>query len=197
MTTHQQNFDVLKNIIETRRTVKPESMNGRVIPEEQMEQIIALADWAPTHGRTEPWRFFLYTGTSLKEFGQVHADLYKANTPEENFNPATFDNLLHKVDLASHLVIAVMKRGANPKIPAFEEMASASASVEHMLLGANALGIATMWNTGGMAQKPALKAYLGLEEEDVILGLIYLGYTDEPAKEGKRTTPLSEKVIRK
>lgn len=194
MTANNHDFEILKSIIENRRTLKPEAMNGKQIPADIFEQLTALADWAPTHGRTEPWRFFVYTGQSLKDFCQTHADMYKAHSPEETYNPATYENLLHKGDLASHLVVAVMKRGSNPKIPLIEEVASASASVENVLLGAAALGISAMWNTGGIAHKAPMKEYFNLAEEDHILGFVYFGYTDEPAKEGKRAVPLAEKV---
>jgi hypothetical protein len=45
-----------------------------------------------------------------------------------------------------------------------------------------------------MTHKQVLKDHLNLGHDDIILGLIYLGYTDEPAKEGKRNTPLSDKI---
>ena len=87
-----------------------------------------------------------------------------------------------------------MKRGTNPKIPQLEEIAAASAAVQNILLGATALGIATFWSTGGMTNNPALKDHLQLGADDIILGLLYLGYTDEPAKDGVRNIPLAEKV---
>jgi len=194
MIQNSETFEILKSIIENRRTLKPEAMNGKQIPADIFEQLVALADWAPTHGRTEPWRFFVYTGQALINFCRTHADMYKAHSPEETYNPATYDNLLHKGDLASHLVVAVMKRGSNPKIPLIEEIASASASIENVLLGAASFGISAMWNTGGMVHKTPMKEYFNLAEEDHILGFIYFGYTDEPAKEGKRVVSLAEKV---
>ena len=39
-----------------------------------------------------------------------------------------------------------------------------------------------------------MKDEFKLGEEDHILGIIYLGYTDEPFKEGNRMIPLSEKT---
>ena len=91
-------------------------MNGQVIPGDTVNKLLALADWAPTHARTEPWRFFVYGGDSLKQFGKAHADLYWNNTPGDRRQEATYEKLLHNVDKASHLVIAVMKRGDNVKI---------------------------------------------------------------------------------
>lgn len=191
----QAEFEILKKIIMERRTTKAASMNGKAIPDEQIRQILELANWAPTHGRTEPWKFFVYSGAALERFGQTHADLYLNNTPEEKQNPDAPEKLKAATEMPSHLVIAVMKRGSNPKIPAMEEIASASAAVQNVLLGAEASGIATIWNTGGMAHSEAMKSELGLSESDIILGFIYMGYTDEPKREGKRNTPIEEKII--
>lgn len=88
-----------------------------------------------------------------------------------------------------------MKRGENVKILQVEEVAAASAAVQNILLGATALGIASFWSTGGMTHTHALKEYLELGEHDIVMGLIFLGYSDEPAKEGVRNTPLSQKII--
>jgi len=120
MTTNNQ-FEQLASVIKSRRSVGGGKMNGKTIPNETIDQLLTLADWAPTHGRTEPWRFFVYGGAALKEFGKTHADLYWNNTAEDKRQQATYEKLEHNVDLASHLVIAVMKRGDNEKIPQLEE----------------------------------------------------------------------------
>ncbi len=191
----QTDFEILKKIVTGRRTVKAASMNGKIIPDEQVKELLALANYAPTHGRTEPWRFFVYTGEALKSFGQQHGELYVAHTPEERQNPDTPGKLASATEMPSHLIVAVMKRGMNPKIPAIEEIASASAAVQNILLGAEALGISVIWNTGGMTHSNAMRAHLDLSGEDIILGLLYMGYTDEAKKEGKRNTSIEEKTI--
>lgn len=182
-------------VIKGRRSVSWAKMNGALIPDESIHELLQLAHWAPTHARTEPWQFFVYTGTALTAFGKAHADLYWQHTPEEKRLEATFNKLLHNVDKTSHLIIAAMKRGSNPKIPAIEEIAAASSAIQNILLGATAMGISSFWSTGGMTHHPALKHHLGLGDEDIVLGLLYLGYTDEPEKEGVRNTPVSEKAI--
>jgi nitroreductase len=187
-------FDQLATIIKERRSIGAGKMNGQVIPDETINQLLELARWAPTHGRTEPWQFFVYGGEARKQFGQTHADLYWKHTDEDKRQEATFEKLVHNVDKASHLIIAVMKRGENPKIPQLEEIAAASAAVQNILLGATAAGIASFWSTGGMALKQGLKDHLGLGAEDQVLGYIFLGHTDEPAKEGTRNSQITDKV---
>lgn len=188
-------FEQIKAIIRQRRTAKLATMNGEKIPDEQVKELLELAHWAPTHGRTEPWHFFIYTGEALKQFGKDHADLHWSLTPEEKRLEATYEKLKHNGDNASHLIIAVMKRGTNEKIPYVEEVAAASAAIQNMLLGATALGIASFWSSGGLTHNPALKEYLKLGPDDVVLGLIYLGYTDEQPAEGSRKTTSHEKGI--
>jgi nitroreductase len=66
-------------------------------------------------------------------------------------------------------------------------------AVQNVLLGAEALGIAVLWSTGGMVHNKAMKTYFGLADEDVMMGLLYMGRTDEPVKEGKRNSTGEEK----
>ncbi|MDX5422887.1 MAG: nitroreductase [Hymenobacteraceae bacterium] len=187
-------FLTISEIIQKRRTTKPPQMNGKRIPDEQVKQLLELADWPPTHGYTEPWRFRVYAGDKVKDFCQTHADLYRAHTAPDKFMDLKHEKLLHMGDKASHVIIACMRRGDLPKIPALEEIASTSCAIQNILLGATALGIASYWGSGGMAYQPAMKDFLQLREEDLVLGILYLGYTDIPLPEGKRTVPLEEKV---
>ncbi len=184
-------FPTLSAIIKNRRTIKPFMMNGHKIPDEQITELLELADWAPTHGYTEPWRFVVYAEPT--QFCKQHADLYKANTNYDDYSEGVYNNLATQGDKASHVIIAIMKRGNLPKIPAFEEMAATACAIQNMLLGATALNIASYWGTGGMALKPAMKDFLDLGDDDQVIGILYLGYADEHPV-GRRTTPLAEKV---
>lgn len=188
-------FQILKQIIEQRRTTKPPQMNGQLIPDDQIWELLSLADWAPTHGHTEPWRFLIYSGEKVNDFCATHARLYKAETAAASYHEAKELKLHHMGDQASHLIIAYMQRGNLPKIPALEEIAATSCAIQNLLLGATALGLASYWGSGGLAYHPAMKQHLDLREEDVILGFLYLGYADKAPQTGKRITPLEEKVL--
>ncbi|WP_240337060.1 nitroreductase family protein [Rufibacter psychrotolerans] len=189
-----QPFQAIQQIIQDRRTIKPPQMNGKLIPDSQVKELLALADWAPTHGYTEPWRFVVYAGEMVREFCASHAQLYRKETTPDKFQEMKFEKLLHMGDQASHVVVAYMRRGDLPKIPALEEIAATACAVQNLLLGATALGIASYWGSGGMAYHPAMKEMLELREEDMVLGILYLGYTDKEVPAGKRTVALEEKV---
>jgi nitroreductase len=189
-----QSFEVLQDIIKNRRSIKPADMNGKIIEKELIHQLLELADWAPNHGRTEPWRFVVYEGAAKKAFFADHAELYKTHTDPEKFTLVKYEKLQQQGDPVSHIIVVYMKRGTNINIPASEEAAAVAAAVEHILLGASALGIAALWSTGGMTYHPSMKNYLGLGEQDLVMGILHLGYTDQPLTEGKRNIPLAEKI---
>ncbi|HVV55688.1 MAG TPA: nitroreductase [Mucilaginibacter sp.] len=184
-------FATLSTIITSRRSIKPAMMNDRKVPDYQVQSLLELADWAPTHGLTEPWRFIVYANPT--DFCHEHARLYKEHTPAENFIEASYNNFYTQGDKASHVIVAVMKRGDLPKIPVKEEIEATACSIQNILLGATALGMASFWSTGGMATKQPMKDFLGLGEHDQVAGIIYLGHTDQkPA--GSRKISLEEKV---
>ncbi|PSL47367.1 nitroreductase [Chitinophaga niastensis] len=183
----------VEKAIVARRTVKPTSMNGAKIADETVQQLLQMADWAPTHGYTEPWYFVVYSGDKVTQFCSDHAELYKQYTPADKYIPGNYNKLKSQGDLASHVIAICVKRGNNPKIPMIEEIAAVSCAVENMWLGATAHNIAAYWGSGGMTYHPAMQDYLGLGDEDQVLGFFYLGYTDEPAQAGKRVKQFEEK----
>lgn len=188
-----EDFRILSGIIKKRRSIKPSLFNGNKIPDEQILQLLELADWAPTHTFSEPWRFVVYSGEKVNDFSRQHALLYKEFTPEEKFMQSKFDSIIANGEKSSHLVVCIMKR-SNEKLPVMEEIAAASCAVENILLGAAALDIAALWGTGGMTLSPAMKKHFQLHEQDQILGILFLGKTNEQV-EGKRKIPLSEKIV--
>jgi nitroreductase len=187
------NFSILSNIIKNRRSIKPAQFNGHKIADEQIEQLLQLADWAPTHTSSEPWRFVVYSGLNVNAFSKQHALLYQQFTATEKFMQSKFDSIISNGEKSSHLIVCIMKR-SNEKLPAIEEIAAASCAVQNILLAATALDIATLWSTGGMTLTPAMKNYFKLNEADEMLGILFLGKTDQSI-DGKRRIALSDKII--
>lgn len=185
----------IEAIIQDRRTIKPPAYNGKIIDTSLINKLIQAADWAPTHGRTEPWRFIIFDGKGITRFCQDHADLYKAHTEPDRFMQASYDKYKNQGNNASHIIAVFSKRGPKANIQPLEEICATAAAVQNILLSATSMGIASFWSTGGQTLKPAMKAYFQLKEEDQMIGLIYLGYTDQEPPEGRRLTPLEEKVM--
>ena len=189
-----EKINTLSEIILSRRSSKPASFNGAKIEDEIITNLLNLAHWAPTHGRTEPWRFKVYAGNGVATFCEAHAALYKTNTAPELFTTAKFESLQQLGSQTSHIIGVYMQRQVPAKIAVVEEIAATAAAMQNILLGAEALGISALWSTGGMTHHPALKSFWGLAEDDLVMGLLYLGYSDAPKAEGKRNGTVAEKT---
>lgn len=188
-------FETLEKIITERRSVKPQTFTGRKIEDIQIEQLLNLANWAPTHGFTEPWRFIIFKDKAVQRFCDDHANLYKQNTPSEKFIQATYQKLKAQGDNVSHIIAVFSHRGENQNIPELEEICATACAVQNILLGAESLDIAALWSTGGQTLRPSMKQYMHLGNEDTMLGIIYLGYSDQPKPIGRRLISMEEKVM--
>lgn len=169
------NSEEVTRLLRGRRSMFLQQFSGEVVPREKVELMLENAHWAPNHGRTEPWFFKVYTGAALDAFGEMHAKLYRANTPEDKFKQDAWDKMRTNPGKCSHMIAICLRRGDKPNIPEWEEVAAVASAVHNLHLTATALGLAGYWGSGGMTDKPALRDALGLREQDRVLGFFYLG----------------------
>lgn len=139
---------------------------------EHIEQIIAAGVRAPDHGRLRPWRFIVLEGDARKALGDVMADMLCRKLPE-----ATQDQLdaERRKPLRAPVIIAVAAHITPGKIPQIEQILAAGAATQNMMLAAHALGYGAMWKTGAAAYDASVKDLLGLDPNDHIIALLYLG----------------------
>ena len=182
------------DIIKIRRTIDPDLYSGEAISETIINQLLEGANWAPTHGLTEPWRFIVYNQDKVQEFGDFHAELFKQQTPPELFLQKKYEKIKYRAKNCSHVIICVNKRGDKSTIPEIEEISATASAIQNMLLIATAYNIGTFWSTGGMCYHDAFKEYFGFNKEDKVLGIIYVGKYTMEHPEGKRNTGWEEKV---
>ena len=55
-------FDVIK----CRRSISPEFFNTKKIKKKEIDLILESSNWAPTHKKTEPWRFKIIKDKSIR-----------------------------------------------------------------------------------------------------------------------------------
>lgn len=185
----------INQYIQTRRTVKPEKFTDEPVPQDIVEHILENANWAPTHGFTEPWRFWVFAGDGREKLGNFHAELYKKHTPEDQFKEKAYQKIKDRPMMSSHIIAIGMKRGNQPeKIPAIEELEATACAVQNMWLTAAAYGVGGYWNSGGMTYHEEMKNYFGLGENDEFLGFLFLGYPEKDWPKGKRISDIHDKT---
>ena len=186
----------ITQIIRQRRTVKPALMDPNLeIPQELLDELLENANWAPTHGFTEPWRFTIFSGDSRFLLGKKLQSIYSEFTPKEEFRQDKFDKLGKNPSLAPLVLAICMKRGKNPKIPEIEEIEAVACAVQNMHLTASAAGLGAFWSSPPILESDEMKTFLELGLEDRCLGLFYLGWLKEGQEWPKSTrNPINEKV---
>lgn len=190
----KQDVRVLRQVIEKRRTVKPHSYNGQTIDDEVIQDILASANWAPNHGRTEPWRFKVYSGEGKATLLNLMKGIYKETTSPEKYNPAKIEKMEVNCRLSSHIIVIMMKRQEIERIPELEEVEAVACAVQNLALTAAAYNVAGYWSSGSITYKDETREAMNLGDKDKVLGLYYLGLTDESWPEGKRCSGIDEKV---
>ena len=70
---------MISEIIKSRRAVFPAQYNNGPIGREEIMKILEAANWAPTHRRTEPWRFKVIQGESQARLAEFLSRTYKEN----------------------------------------------------------------------------------------------------------------------
>lgn len=164
-------FDDLADLIKSRRTNMFVDQT-REVPKEVVEQLCDLAQWAPNHKRTWPWRFALFTGAGRDKLGEAFvADMIDRDFGDEGKRVKTRTKYSRT---PSTLVIGA---AAHDKPSLHDENRDAvSAGIQNLMLGAEALGIATYWGTAPLIDSPRALELCGFEPDVRIINVMYLGY---------------------
>ena len=177
-------FEIVSNIIKSRRSIFPPSYTGEEIPVATIKLILESANYAPTHKMTEPWRFMVFRKEGKRKLGQELARLYQANTPAEKFLRKKYDSIPMKFEQSSCAI--VINAQLHPdKLPEWEEVAALGCAVQNMALTAEALDIGGYWSSPESISQ--LGPYLGLEQNERCFGIFYMGYHQEVKRPAKRT----------
>ena len=185
--------ETINHIITTRRTIKPKMMANRDIPLDILQQMLENANWAPTHGMTEPWRFSVFMGAAREKLASFLAETYKAITPVEIFKPNKYEGMRENAMLAPAVIAIGMKRQPSKKISELDEIQAVACAVQNMHLTATAHGLGGFWSTNIAAVSSEMAGYIGLDKEDRALGLFYVGYPKVDWPTGSRQ-PMEDKV---
>ncbi|MDB5055384.1 MAG: yfhC 1 [Bacilli bacterium] len=161
-----------------------------------IEKLLDAAVHAPNHHCTEPWRFFVMTGSGRDVLGRAYALI----ASESMQDPTTEENQMilkkqHGKAFRAPVVITVAAVPLDsPKVEKKEELAAVHAAVQNILLQAHALGLGAIWRTGEPAYHREMKKAFGLTDEAEVVGFIYVGYPlNQPAS---RVSPsYAEKTI--
>lgn len=174
------NLREFDQLVRERRSVFPAHYTGESIDESIVRDILTHATWAPTHKRTEPWRFTVFMKEGIARLAEMQAACYRKVTEADvTFREERYKGLQTK-PLQSACIIAVgMKRDEKKSVPEVEEIGAVFCALENMYLSATAHGLGCYLSTGGITYFEEAKPLFGLGPEDRLIGFFHLGVPKE------------------
>lgn len=176
-------FESFAHLVKSRRT----SMivdQAREVPLEVIDELCALAAWAPNHKKTWPWRFAAFTGAGRARLGDTMAhEMDRVGFGDEVKRAKTRTKYLR-----TPATLVVGSAAHENEMLHAENRDAVAAGIQNVLLGATALGLASFWSTPAITRPPAVLRLCGFEPDDRLIGMIYLGWAtqDCPAPERPR-----------
>lgn len=156
-----------------RKSVKPQTMTGPGPDEAEMTQILTAASRVPDHGKLTPWRFIRFSGDARNRFGQMLVDTLQTRgtlSPDRRNQEAT------RFLRAPEIVGVISRPRTDLPIPEWEQILSAGAVCQNLILAAHALGYVATWLTEWYAYDLDIQQKLGLAQTERVAGFIFIGH---------------------
>lgn len=151
---------------------------------DEIETLLRIAQRVPDHGKLAPWRFIIFQGPARENFGHILAKVASlANPSIDEAQIETERNRLTRAPLVIAVISTVIE---NHKIPEWEQILSAGAVCQTMLLAANAMGYGGQWLTEWYAYHPNVRDTMGLRSGERIAGFLHFGTASEDPVERLR-----------
>lgn len=180
--------------IQNRRSTYPKMFSGEKIDNDTIVKLIELANWAPTHRLTEPWRFIVFSGDAMQDLIQKQKDYFIANSKNVEEAQKKLVKFEISAEKTSHIIAINMQRDAEKRIPEWEEIAATSMAVQNIYLALAEFNIGGYWCTGNGTNSAEMREYLNISENDLHLGWFYLGVPEATeAMKGYRK-PIDSKI---
>lgn len=173
-------------------TIKSRRSNGLVldkpVAKEIIEKVLEAGTWAPSHFKTEPWKFYVLTGEGRGVLGEVLVEIAKRkmDDPTSESNRKKLEKIYEKPFRAPVIIVAAVEPMISEKVIIQEEYGAVYAAIQNMLLAAHELGLGGFWRTGKPTYDSLMKELFGLSEKGEVLGFLYFGYPKREMTEGKR-----------
>jgi len=172
------------SLLTTRRSVKPVELTGPAPSGAEIETLLTIASRVPDHGKLTPWRFIVFEGDARHGIGNAIAEAFKADRPDATPDQIEFER--SRLSRAPLVIAVVSRAGPHVKIPEWEQVLSAGAACQNLILAAAALGYGAQWITEWCAYSKGVRRALRLAEGERVAGFVYIGTAKEKPDERER-----------
>ncbi|MDO9353720.1 MAG: nitroreductase family protein, partial [Solirubrobacteraceae bacterium] len=148
----------LDSAIRARRTTK--NFTDEPVDPAVVRELVELAQWAPNHNTTFPWRFRLIGPEATKALVDI----------------APADKKGKVVRGKTRVLVSVVVAG--DQVRREEDLLATAAAVQNFLLGATARGIDSFWQSPTIAGLAPSRFKLGIPANEQLVAVIHLGQAD-------------------
>lgn len=167
-----------------RRSLTAAQMSGPGPSSGEVDALLRLAARAPDHRRVHPFRFVVFEGEARTAFGEVLKSAYAANEPDAPDDALELER--SRFERAPVVVAVISSVDPAHKTPEWEQVLTAGAVSQNLVIAAGAAGYAAQWLTEWYAYDGQVTSALGLSENERVVGFVYLGTATEAPKERAR-----------
>jgi nitroreductase len=179
--------------ISSRRSVKAMDLQEPGPSPESLRTILGSALRVPDHGKLGPWRLVVFEHEDRAAFGDILAARWQALNPDANEAQIRFEQ--NRFMRAPTVVAVISERQAGHKIPEWEQILSAGAVCQNLLVAASLAGFAAQWLTEWYTYDEHIQSLFNIGEHEDIAGFVYLGSAER--KPDERARPDNETRIQR
>ncbi len=185
----------LSAAIKGRRSIR--RFKAEPVPKEVIDNILELAQWAPSAMNMQDWRFIVVEGEKKEALLKITATAFESFRPvlEKNFpdKPKVLEASKRFFETYGGAPVIILAYGGH--FPTgMEDPYSISLAVQNLLLAAHDAGLGAVWADAAVFyREKEINALMGMEGRKLVC-LIPIGYPDEtpkapPRREGRVQRP--------
>lgn len=159
--------------VDARRSIR--SYTDEAVSEEQLEALLEAARLCQSAKNRQPWRFMALRGGEKDGVARIMLDLFEKRDVELPGYVNSSKSSAHIIENAPVLILVFRDRDPDWNTG---DLLSIGAAIEHICLGAAALGLGAVWIRDTVYTQEEIAAYAGWPELELVSALA-LGHPAE------------------
>ncbi|MBE0493461.1 MAG: nitroreductase [Thiomicrospira sp.] len=150
----------------------------RKVDSELLNQCLEAAIWAPNHGLTQPWRFYIIGHQTQQKLMHLYAKLRadKRALPGTEEHKSIFLKACDRFKANPQIIMLGQVRSID-SVKSKEDYAACACAIQNFQLAAWEQGLGVQWSTGPVINACETYELLGLNSAEIeLVGILYIGY---------------------
>jgi len=160
-------IDALLSRVSVPRVVEPG------VSDEELDLVLRAGLRASDHGRLKPYRFILLEGEARERLGDAMSDYLHGDLVD--VSEEVIEAAKNKALRAPTLLSVILCPKDNEKIPESEQLITAGCAAQLIVTAAHMIGLGAIWRTGNATYSGEVSRMLGLDENEQVVAMIFLG----------------------